>query len=294
MMPKEQIEAIKTQYFQAKEIFAAMPTSGQRFKIPREGKESVSAIIYEPVTRAEDMPALVYLHGGAWIAGDAVQMDEYCRKMADALPGLVVNINYRKLMEQPFPYQQYEAADTVRWLMANAKQWHIDPRKIILSGGSAGGHIAAGAALLLAREGIAVAGQLLEFPFLDFTYTEMKENGQFPELTAQLHGEFFPDLDLEDPEVSPALAKKECLHRLPPADFLLATMDPICTPQSVRYAKRLRQAGVAAEYHIYEGTHGLNKVEVGPDGTVKEVDDYCNPIYMEERKRFIWKCTGKS
>ncbi len=282
---------IKTQFLEAKKLFDTMPTKGTRLEIPRQNADSIQVILYTPEEKADNLPLYVYCHGGAWIAGDAVQMDDFCLRMAKETPAVVLNLNYRKLVEQPFPYPQQELMDAVKWARANSQELHIAPEKVVISGGSAGGHIAAGAAILLAKEGIRISGQILEVPFLDFTYADMADTGMFPELTNSLHKEYFPELALDDPIVSPSLAPDEILRTLPPTEFLLGSLDPICTPQAVRFAERLRAVGVAAQYEIYEAAHGLVKVSVDADGNPIQADDYCNQTYMDYRTQFIRDCT---
>ena len=151
-----------------KRKYAKMPAIGQRTQIKRSGKPPVNVILHPPKNQSGKAPVFVQIHGGAWVGLDAVMDEEYCQRICDELGAYVVNINYKKLNEKPFPYQQTEVVDTVKWLIANAEKLNIDPNRIVISGGSAGGHITAGAAIMLAEEGIQIAGQIMEVPFLDF------------------------------------------------------------------------------------------------------------------------------
>ena len=116
------------------------PVVGDRSYIQREGKEPVEVLFYYPEKR-ENMPVFVQIHGGAWVGLDAVDDDRYCKRLSEALGAFVVNVNYKRLYDKSFPYPQEEVVDTVKWLKAHAKQLGIDPDRIILSGGSAGGHL---------------------------------------------------------------------------------------------------------------------------------------------------------
>lgn len=51
-----------------------MPTVGKRMEIKREKEENIEVILYEPEEKKEELPVYIYLHGGAWIAGDAIQI----------------------------------------------------------------------------------------------------------------------------------------------------------------------------------------------------------------------------
>lgn len=190
-------------------------TLGKRIVIDRDGKDPVEAIWYEPKGHTENLPVFVYAHGGAWISLDAIDVDEYMKKIADSANCVVVNINYKLLQTEPFPYQQEEMADTVKWLQDNATSLKVQPENIVISGGSAGGHITAGTALLLSRENIKIAAQLLEMPFLDFTAPKEDDLGIFSGFIGQLHDTFFPAINADDPIVSPPHASAEELKKLP-------------------------------------------------------------------------------
>ncbi|QQZ61217.1 alpha/beta hydrolase fold domain-containing protein [Paenibacillus sonchi] len=181
----------------------AKDTLGKRIVIERDGKNPVEAIWYEPEGRTEDLPVFVYAHGGAWISLDAIDVDEYMKKVADSVNCVVVNINYKLLQTEPFPYQQEEMVDTIKWLQENAESLKVQPENVVISGGSAGGHITAGTALLLSRENIKIAAQLLEMPFLDFAGPEEDDLGMFTGLIGQLHKTFSPDIPADDPILSP-------------------------------------------------------------------------------------------
>ena len=102
-------EAIRAQ----RAAWAAQTTIGERFLVPRDTGDGVEVIIYRPENSAGRLPVLFNMHGGAWIGGDAVLMESFCQKIADETPAMVVNVNYKKLDEKPFPYPQNELCDAV-------------------------------------------------------------------------------------------------------------------------------------------------------------------------------------
>jgi len=257
MKTREELEAQKIQFLETKKMFAAMPTAGRRLEIPRPGKKSIEAIWYEPKAADHPLPVYIYNHGGAWVAGDPIMDDKNCASMAQRIPAVVINLNYKKLFEEPFPYPQQENVDTVKWLKDNAKELHVDPNRIALGGGSAGGHIAAGAAILLAAENIKISGQVLEFPFTDFTFQREGMSEEIIGLLNQMHDEFFPDLPMADKVVSPCQASDEALRNVAPAVIIIGTKDPLYT-QGMNYAKRLEDAGVKVLMKAYPGAgHGF-------------------------------------
>src|SRR5438309_2257898 len=55
---------------------------------------------------------------------------------------VAVTITYRLAPKYPFPAVVHDCKAAVRWLRANARQYHIDPERMGVTGGSAGGHLA--------------------------------------------------------------------------------------------------------------------------------------------------------
>ena len=89
---------------------------------------------------AAPLPAVVWVHGGAWFLGD--------KWPCPALPlidhgFIVVSINYRLTSAGPFPAQIQDCKGAIRFLRAHAAEYHIDPARIGAWGESAGGHLAA-------------------------------------------------------------------------------------------------------------------------------------------------------
>ncbi|CAN5676057.1 hypothetical protein BH11VER1_BH11VER1_16070 [soil metagenome] len=86
-------------------------------------------------------PAILCIHGGGFRAGTREGYDKLCLKLAQS--GYVaVTITYRLAPAYPFPAAVYDCKAAVRWLRANATKYGIDPHRIGVTGGSAGGHLA--------------------------------------------------------------------------------------------------------------------------------------------------------
>ncbi len=257
---------------------AVKETLGERIEIAREDKEAVSAIWYEPdgYNGEDKLPVFVYIHGGAWISTDAVDVDTYMQDIADRTPCKVVNVNYKLLQEKPFPYPQEETADTVKWLIDNADELKVDTERIVISGGSAGGHITAGAEILLNREGVHVAAEILEVPFLDFADEPGNDLGIFSGLVNQLVDTLSPDADPYDSVISPCRAAKEDLEGLCDTYFIVGLQDPLYK-QSARYKELLDSVGdIYTNFKEFDTNHGYMMDKIDDKGNTVTVQDVKN------------------
>jgi pectinesterase len=87
-------------------------------------------------------PAIVFVHGGGWRAGVRANFAPMAIRMAER--GYVAaTISYRLSPEAPYPAAIVDAKAAVRWVRAHAADYGIDPDRIAIAGGSAGGQIAA-------------------------------------------------------------------------------------------------------------------------------------------------------
>lgn len=111
------------------------------------GDRAEKADLYLPSKRGKDVrsPAVVIIHGGGWTSGDKGEQREFNIGTNLALHGYVgLSINY--VLSSPgqptWPRNLYDCKRAVRWLRKNAARLQIDPDRIGVLGGSAGGHLA--------------------------------------------------------------------------------------------------------------------------------------------------------
>ncbi|MGD9704673.1 MAG: alpha/beta hydrolase fold domain-containing protein [Acidimicrobiia bacterium] len=100
--------------------------------------------LYLPPDAEPPLPLLVFIHGGAWMAGD--KRNEYAAGVVPLFVGegyAVASVNYRLSDEAVFPAQLLDVKAAIRWLRANAPTYGIDPNRIAAAGESAGAHLAA-------------------------------------------------------------------------------------------------------------------------------------------------------
>lgn len=139
---------------------------GERFKVPREGKESVEVNIYFPEQHEGKLPLLVNFHGGGFVLGDADETDSQCAAWADEWNMIVVSVDYTAPDIKSVKYGIQEGIDTIRFFMEHAEKYSIDKDSIFVSGHSAGGYYAAMTAIEADKLGITLKGQILMCPWV--------------------------------------------------------------------------------------------------------------------------------
>jgi acetyl esterase/lipase len=95
--------------------------------------------------------AIVFFHGGGWTGGAVTQFNPQTKELAQR-GMVVVNVQYRLIAKAPsFESPEIcleDAKSAMRWVRSHAKELQIDPDRIVASGGSAGGYLAAATALV--------------------------------------------------------------------------------------------------------------------------------------------------
>lgn len=211
------------------------------------------------------LPAVVFFHGGGWVACSLDSHDNLCRRLAALAGCAVVSVDYRLAPEAVFPAALDDACAALRQVVARAGELGIDPKRLAVAGDSAGGNLAAACAQLARDPAHALprlVHQLLFYPVLDSrrdtpSYTTYAEGYL---LSSAMLGWFWDQYvpraaDRSDVRASPAHAVN--LAGVAPATLLLAECDPL-HDDGVRYAARLGDAGVPVTQRSWDGLfHGF-------------------------------------
>lgn len=106
--------------------------------------------VYRPAAWSPDdppRPAVIQVHGGGWIAGSRLEQGIPLLNHMPANGWVGFNIDYRLSPRATLPDHVIDVKRAIAWVRENADELRIDPRRICLTGGSAGGHLCALAAL---------------------------------------------------------------------------------------------------------------------------------------------------
>lgn len=104
--------------------------------------------LYLPRGKAGRRPLVIYIHGGGWMAGHPRQSGAFANwpdvlALIASRGYVVASVEYRFSGEAPFPAAIQDVKAAIRWLRAHAAEYGIDPGRVLVWGGSAGGHLAA-------------------------------------------------------------------------------------------------------------------------------------------------------
>ena len=105
-----------------------------------DGHERQKLDLYVPADIGENLPLIIWVHGGAWRGGNKT----HYRPMEYLRAGYAgASISYRLSQHAVFPAQIEDVKAAVRWLRANAETYRLDPNRFAAWGASAGGHLVA-------------------------------------------------------------------------------------------------------------------------------------------------------
>jgi acetyl esterase/lipase len=103
--------------------------------------------VYRPRSQATGCPVLVYVHGGGWVTGSKDRQGLPLMLLLAARGWVCVAPNYRLSPKATFPDHLVDVKRAVAWVREHGAEHGADPRFLVVSGGSAGGHLAALVAL---------------------------------------------------------------------------------------------------------------------------------------------------
>src|SRR6185312_4413175 len=229
--------------------------------------------VYEPATASGPTPVVIVIHGGGWIAG--TKEDRVLEMMPYLQMGFAaVNVEYRMAQVSLAPAAVEDCRCALHWVFANAKKYNFDPSRVVIQGGSAGGHLALMTGMVTPAAGF----DRDCFTDEDNVWSDNPGTNKDPRVAAIVN--WFGISDVSD-ELSGPNAKgyavawigsqpnaEEIAKRVSPINYVTSNLPPIITihgdkdtlvphAQSVRLHKALDAAGVPNELHTVPGAgHG--------------------------------------
>ena len=232
------------------------------------GAPDLSVLILRPARGQGPWPGVYHTHGGGMVMGTNRTGAEEMALWVGEIGAVAVSVEYRLAPEHPHPAPVEDCYAGLVWTAQHAEELGIDPARLVIAGGSAGGGLAAGTALMARdRGGPALTHQILMCPMLDDravtpSSQELDREGVW-DRTANLVGWTALLGDARGgPDVSPyaAPARAEDLTGLP-ATFIDVGSVETFRDEAIDYAARLSRAGVPVEFHLWPGGfHGFDMI----------------------------------
>lgn len=205
---------------------------------------------------------LVWAHGGSWVGGCVEDWHPALSHLASRLGDVVVGVRHRLASQTHHPAPSDDVSVAVR----AARRLVGDGGKVVVGGDSAGGTLAAAAAL---RVPAAFDGQVLLYPPMDPTCSALalREVGVFPDLDrmrqawAAYAGPPVAYTALPREPLTPMLCAVP--DAVPPTTLIVGVSDPM-REESMAYAERLQAAGATVRTHVLAGVHHGDFLRLDP------------------------------
>ena len=214
--------------------------------------------IYKPTGVSGSLPGIFFIHGGGMIMGSIETENHKAAMLCETIQSIVVSVEYRLAPENPHPAQVQDCYEALVWMSKNAAELGFDTDRLAIVGGSAGGGLAIATALMARdQEFPKLSFQMANYPMID----DRNETPSSKEITdvgiwdrkANIEAwDWYLGGKNADEYAAPARAKD--LSGLPPTFIDVGELD-LFRDEDIEFAKRLLQAGVTTELHVYPGAY---------------------------------------
>jgi acetyl esterase/lipase len=221
-------------------------------------KETVLDVV-RPKSGGVKRPGVLFIHGGGWVGGSKESVVKHFVMPYVEKGYVVANVEYRLAKVATAPAAVQDVLKAAEWFRRNAEKYGVDPKKIIASGGSAGGHLSLMVGVTPKSAGLGPqSGVAAVVNFYGIT-----------DVLDQLEGPNTRKYAVEwVPESTPAAERREMARRVSPQSYVRKGLPPILTihgdtdptvpyEHGVSITKMLRDEGNDAEMiNVPGGLHG--------------------------------------
>lgn len=233
--------------------------------IPGPDGNMVVRVIY-PLS-GEVTGTLVYLHGGGWVVGDLESHEAHAIRLANRAGVVVMNVEYRLAPEHPFPAAADDTETALQWASTHLDELGGKDKPLAVGGDSAGGNLAAVAALYCRDHGIELACQLLLYPATNLSGRGGPEKSYLGDNA---------EAKALDPRASPL--KASTLAGLAPAIIGVGVHD-FLYQDNLAYAAALKAADVPLLMRVYgDLNHGFFSYTAVSQASAAAADQLCDDL----------------
>ncbi len=216
---------------------------------------SVSARCYVPSTQSIGGGCLVFFHGGGYVLSTVDDYDTFTQRIAMHSNCMVISIDYELAPDNKIKSIHQDGFDAYRWIVENASELDIDPKRVAVGGDSAGGNLTVAITHACKKHSYAMPKlQVLLYPSVDPTMNSPSVEKFAHALFLTKRGmtwfrsHYLESSDqINDPDLN---FLQHDLSELPEAFLITAGFDPL-RDEAQAYCDRLREFGVEVEHICY-------------------------------------------
>jgi len=214
--------------------------------------------VYTPLEKKENVPGLLWIHGGGYAFGIPEQDDIIVSRFIGESGAVVVSPDYTLSIDKPWPAALEDCYTALLWLRRNGGAYGMRPDQIFIGGNSAGGGLAAALSLYARDKGyVKIAFQMLLYPMLDDRPTPSSTDNNAPVWNSALNdgawrlylGNYYSSADVP---IYAAPGRAADYTGLPPACSFVGSIDPFLD-ETVAYMENLKKSGAAVHFKIFDG-----------------------------------------
>jgi len=277
--------------------------------VPSTDKHQVPVRVYTRENSGKNIPMFIYYHGGGFFGGGPDIVEQMCKLLVQNIDCVAFNVDYRLCPENHYPAPFDDCYFATKWAYENANKFNGDNTKLVVSGDSAGGNLAAAVTLRDRDDKTGMVKlQVLIYPVVNISgketefyhgvniaqYQRSKKHAKV--LNASLSmmsglvngddrkGNFLENVYLQGfinsdhIYVSPLL---DNMHDLPTTLLIFGEHDFLAF-EDFAYAQQALKAGVRLKTIIYRGMgHGFaDQIGVAPqaEDCIKEIAAFMNEV----------------
>jgi acetyl esterase len=276
LLQRERYNAMRAQLAQA--VSKTLKIHNE-FVLGQDG-HSIPIRIYRPNDKP-NQPCCLFMHGGGFVVGNIETHHDWVAELSELSEVTIVSVDYRLSPEYRYPVALHDVRDVLEHIVKHSQTYNIDPKRMVVSGDSAGGNLSAAICLLVRDTKLPnIWAQLLIYPGLGGSFIN-PEKESAPLLKSSDLGFYFSAyVGPGKPDKYAAPLLETDFSNLPPAFVLTVECDPV-RDDGLIYVQKLKEAGVSVTHYDAPGlVHGCMQARRTSPGTRKAFD-----VWAEQLKR---------
>lgn len=215
--------------------------------------------IYTPEGEYENVPGLLWIHGGGFAMGMPEQDHSFIKDFMSVSPCVIIAPDYTNSTNAPYPAAFNDCYDSLLWMKDNAAEYGINTDQLFVGGNSAGGNLCAAVTLKARDRGdVNIAFQMPLYPMLDDRMiTPSSQNNDAPTWNSKSNENAWKlylgeDYGTDNVHKYASPARETDYSALPPTLTFVGTIEPFYD-ETVIYVENLKNAGNEVMFEEYEG-----------------------------------------